>query len=166
MSDSLVIRSADQDDITTIGYLAHQIWPVAYQQILSADQLQYMLKMMYSPAALEKQILELGHRFIIAEIDLEEVGFAAFNPITPSVWKLQKLYVLPQLQGKGIGRALLDMVEEEVRTHQGAHLILNVNKLNPAIKFYSSMGFQIEKEEVIDIGQGYLMDDYVMGKDI
>lgn len=166
MSDSLVIRSADQDDIATIGYLAHKIWPVAYRDILSPEQLQYMLDLMYSPAALEKQILELGHRFIIAEIDLEEVGFAGFNRLQPSIWKLQKLYVLPELQGKGIGRALLDMVEEEVRTQQGAHLVLNVNKKNPAMKFYTSMGFQIEKEEIIDIGQGYLMDDFVMGKDV
>ncbi len=166
MSEALVIRSADQDDIATIGYLAHQIWPVAYQKIISDTQLNYMLDLFYSPEALERQITEQQHHFIIAEIDLEEVGFASFSRLDAANWKLHKLYVLPGLQGRGVGRALLDMVEEEVRTQQGAHLLLNVNKFNPAIRFYETMGFQIEKEEVIDIGQGYVMDDYVMGKDV
>ncbi|KIC91705.1 GNAT family N-acetyltransferase [Flavihumibacter sp. ZG627] len=166
MSEALVIRSADQDDIPTIGFLAHQIWPEAYKDILSNDQMDYMLGLNYSPDALEDQIINKKHRFIIAEIELEEVGFASFGPITDSIWKLHKLYVLPHVHGKGVGRALLDMVEEEVRTHNGAHLILNVNKYNKARFFYEAMGFRIEKEEVNDIGFGYVMDDYVMGKDV
>jgi diamine N-acetyltransferase len=139
MSEALVIRTADQDDIATIGYLAHEIWPVTYQDILAPEQLAYMLELFYSPQALEQQILQLKHQFIIAEIDLEEVGFASFSKVSPAIWKLHKLYVLPGLQGKGIGRALVDMVEEEVRTHNGAHLILNVNKNNKAIHFYESL---------------------------
>jgi len=166
MSEALVIRTADQDDITTIGYLAHEIWPVTYKDILAPEQLAYMLQLFYSPQALEQQILKLKHRFIIAEIDLEEVGFASFSKVSPAIWKLHKLYVLPGLQGKGIGRALVDMVEEEVRTHNGAHLILNVNKNNKALHFYESLGFTIEKEELIDIGNGFVMDDYVLGKDV
>ncbi|GAO43717.1 GNAT family N-acetyltransferase [Flavihumibacter petaseus] len=166
MSEALVIRSADQDDIPTIGYLAHRIWPETYRELIPAPQLEYMLDLFYSPEALEKQILEWDHRFIIAEIELEEVGFASFSKVTDATWKLQKLYVLPEVQGKGVGRALLDMVEEEVRTHYGAHLILNVKKDNPAIRFYEAMGFRIEKDEVIDIGNGYVMDDFVMGKNV
>ncbi len=166
MSEALVIRTADQDDITTIGYLAHEVWPVTYKEILGPEQLAYMLQLFYSPQALEQQILKLKHQFIIAEIDLEEVGFASFSKVSPAIWKLHKLYVLPGLQGKGIGRALVDMVEEEVRTNNGAHLILNVNKNNKALHFYESLGFVIEKNELIDIGNGFVMDDYVLGKDV
>ncbi len=166
MSEALVIRTADQDDIATIGYLAHEVWPVTYKDILAPEQLSYMLQLFYSPQALEQQILKLKHRFIIAEIDLEEVGFASFSKVSPAIWKLHKLYVLPGLQGKGIGRALVDMVEEEVRTHNGAHLILNVNKNNKALHFYESLGFAIEKDELIDIGNGFVMDDFVLGKDV
>lgn len=166
MNETLVIRSADFDDISTIGFLAHQIWPVTYKDILTQEQMDYMLQLNYSPAALENQIRQQHHRFIIAEINLEEVGFASFGPIQNGNWKLHKLYVLPSMQGKGVGKALVDMVEEEVRTHNGAHLLLNVNKNNKAIKFYESLGFQIEKAEVNDIGHGFVMDDYVMGKDV
>lgn len=166
MNETLVIRSADQDDIATIGWLAHQIWPVAYGDLLPEPQLNYMLDLFYSPESLLQQIVDWKHRFIIAEIDLEEVGFAAYNDLGEGNWKLQKLYVLPGLQGKGVGKALLEMVEAEVRTHEGAHLLLNVKKDNRAIRFYEAMGFKIEREEVIDIGHGYRMDDYVMGKDV
>lgn len=165
MNETLVIRSADLDDISTIGYLAHKIWPEAYKDILTPEQLEYMLQLNYSPAALEKQMRQ-QHQFIIAEINLEEVGFASFGALQDGNWKLHKLYVLPGMQGKGVGKALLEMVEEEVRTHNGAHLLLNVNKKNKAIKFYESMGFQIEKDEVNDIGHGFVMDDFVMGKDV
>ena len=166
MSDALVIRSADQDDIPTIGYLAHTIWPEVYGSISPAEQIQYMLAMMYSPDALEKQMGDQNHQFIIAEIEGRVVGFAAFGKLKGATWKLHKLYVLPGMHGKGIGRALLDMVEEEVRTHEGAHLVLNVNKQNKAVRFYTSMGFEIEEEVVLDIGQGFVMDDYIMGKDV
>ena len=166
MSEALVIRTADQDDISTIGYLAYEVWPVTYKEILGPEQLAYMLQLFYSPQALEQQILKLKHQFIIAEIDLEEVGFASFSKVSPAIWKLHKLYVLPGLQGKGIGRALVDMLEEEVRTNNGAHLILNVNKNNKALHFYESLGFVIEKNELIDIGNGFVMDDYVLGKDV
>lgn len=166
MSDALVIRSADQDDIATIGYLAHSIWPEVYKDIISSDQIEFMLTMMYSPDALIRQMEKDGHQFIIAEMDNGEVGFASYGKMEGSIWKLHKLYVLPAMHGKGVGRALLDMVEEEVRTHEGAHLVLNVNKQNKAIRFYTSMGFEIEQETVLDLGHGYLMDDYIMGKDV
>ena len=166
MSDALVIRSADQDDIPTIGYLAHSIWPEVYDTIISPEQIRYMLNLMFSPDALEQQMEKENHQFIIAEIEQQEVGFAAYSRQQDAVWKLHKLYVLPSMHGKGIGRALLDMVEEEVRTHEGAHLILNVNKQNKAVRFYTSLGFEIEDEVVLDIGHGFIMDDYIMGKDV
>lgn len=166
MSDTLVIRSADLDDIPVIFELAHSIWPEVYKEILSPGQITYMLDLNYNEQALIAQMQEKGHRFIIAEIDLDEVGFASYGPVSSSTWKLHKLYVDPSIHGKGIGRALLEMVEQEVRSQFGSHLILNVNKYNKARGFYEAMGFEVEKEEVIDIGNGYVMDDYVMGKDI
>jgi hypothetical protein len=42
-------------------------------------------------------------------------------------------------------------------------VFLNVNKYNKAKFFYEKLGFTITKEEVIDIGNDYVMDDYVMG---
>jgi ribosomal protein S18 acetylase RimI-like enzyme len=164
MEETLVIRTADIDDINVIGFLAHQIWPVAYRDVLSLDQLQYMLGMFYSPKALQQQILQQGHHFYIAEIDLNEVGFASYSKIDATTYKLHKIYVLPGLHGKGVGKALLEAVIEEIEKEGAEKLLLNVNRHNKAVQFYERVGFTIKNEEDIDIGNSYFMNDYVMEK--
>ena len=161
----LEIRFADREDINTIGYLAHQIWPDAYGEILTADQLSYMLDLLYKPSALTKQMNQ-HHVFVLAELDEEPSGFASFSEIELNIFKLHKLYVLPGLQGKGVGRALLDFVISEVISRAGTTLLLNVNRHNKALNFYKKAGFEILREEDIDIGSGYQMNDYVMSKSL
>lgn len=163
METELEIRLADEEDINTIGYLAQQIWPRAYNEILSSNQLEYMLKLIYSPAALKEQ-MNLHHQFIVAELNEDAVGFASYSPIEKDTYKLHKLYVLPELQGKGLGRALLDFVAEEVIAKGATTLRLNMNRKNKARQFYEKYGFEIIAEEDIDIGNNFFMNDYVMEK--
>jgi len=94
--------------------------------------------------------------------DEKLIGFAAYNAITAVQYKLQKLYILPTTQGSGIGKLLLQTVIDQVKSAGAQQLILNVNRQNKAIGFYTKMGFQILKEEDNDIGNGYFMNDYVM----
>lgn len=162
MNNEIEIRLADEDDINTIGWLAQQIWPLAYAQILSEAQLQYMLQLIYHPAALKAQMDE-GHTFLIAEMDDEPVGFASYSPLRDEgLYKLHKLYVLTHLHGKGLGKALLDFVVEEIRDLGASTLRLNVNRHNKAKRFYERYGFAIVGEEDVDIGNNYFMNDYVM----
>lgn len=161
MEDSLIIRFADTDDINTIGFLAQQIWPAAYGEIISAEQMEYMLKMMYSPVSLTEQMTVKKHQFVIAELDENPVGFASFSSEDESVCRLHKLYVLPGIQGKGLGKALIDFVKDAI--YPGATVLrLGVNKQNKAIQFYKKQGFVIIQDLVTDIGSGYVMDDYIM----
>ncbi len=165
MENDVTIRFADADDINSIGFLAHQIWPAAYGHILSEAQLQYMLHMMYSPASLKKQMQEQKHVFMMAALEDEPVGFASFSATaTTGIFKLHKIYVSTSIQGKGLGKALLGAVTEEVKTLGATALQLNVNRHNKAKEFYERQGFTVIKEEDIDIGSGYLMNDYVMEK--
>jgi len=165
MSNELIIRKAELDDINTIGFLAYQIWPVTYKDILNLDQLQYMLNLIYSPASLRKQMTVSQHQFLLAELDEEPVGFASYSRIDePSTYKLQKLYVRTDIQGKGLGKALLEYVEETVKEAGGKKMHLNVNRFNKARSFYEKMGYMVIKEEDVDIGNGYLMNDFVMEK--
>lgn len=164
MESELEIRLADTDDISTIGYLAQQIWPVAYKEILSPEQLEYMLKLMYSPEALKEQ-MNMQHRFLIAELAGNPVGFASYSSINDEgAYRLHKLYVLPEFHGKGLGTALLDFITEEIISHGATTLRLNMNRNNKAKNFYERTGFLIIKEEDIDIGNNYFMNDYVMEK--
>jgi diamine N-acetyltransferase len=163
MENELDIRPAEIDDISNIGYLAYQIWPLAYKDFLSLDQLQYMLNKFYSPSALRQQMVKDQHHFLIAELDEEPVGFTSFSAgAEPGIFHLHKLYVQLNIQGKGIGKALLDAVIAESITLKAKAIRLNVNRYNKAKLFYENQQFSVVKEEDIDIGGGYFMNDYVM----
>lgn len=163
MDETLLIRPAELDDINTIGFLAQQIWPETYREILAPEQLKYMLKLFYSPNALRRQMVDDRHSFLVVERDDEPIGFASWSPTDEQgVFKLHKIYVLPGRQGKGLGRALLQFIFETIRPEGAQRLRLNVNRHNKARQFYERMGFAVTGEEDIDIGQGYFMNDYVM----
>lgn len=158
------IRRAGIDDVELIRSLAHDTWPDAYGKILSPQQITYMLELMYSNKALTDQMLS-GHDFIIVYEDEKPVGFAGFsakNKDERSLFRLHKLYVLPSQQGKGTGKFLLNEVIRLSRASGAMALELNVNRHNKALHFYKKIGFQITREEDIDIGEGYFMNDYVM----
>ena len=167
MSDVLVIRTAEAQDINAIGYLAYQIWPTAYKDILNFEQLHYMLQYFYSPESLRDQMLKKHHTFLVAETEDEDpIGFASFSRVEQDVFKLHKLYVLPGLQNMNVGRSLLECVLEECTVEGGKKLQLNVNRNNKAISFYEKLGFNIIKEENVDIGNGYIQEDFVMEKQL
>jgi len=165
MDQTITIRKASLEDVGTIQQLAYEIWPVTYGHLMSADRLQYMLQLIYSPDALQNQMQESEHIFLLAEMGSMPVGFASYAA-TPEagVYKLHKIYVSTVIQGKGIGKMLLQEVLESVKKLHATALILNVKRDNPAKFFYEKLGFVITREEDIDIGQGYFMNDYVMEK--
>ncbi len=159
----IFIRPADTEDINTIGFLAQQIWPGTYKDILSPDKLGYMLNLFYSPVALRRQMAEDKHSFLIVEEEEEPIGFASWSPADGAgVYKLHKLYVLPGRQGKGLGKAMLNFIFEDITPLGARALRLNVNRNNTARRFYEKMGFSVIGEEDIDIGNDYFMNDYIM----
>lgn len=160
------VRKADTNDIPTIQAIANATWPVAYGDILSQEQMSYMLDMMYSTESLGKQMLQ-NIQFFMAELDNQLIGFAAVGrePME-GMYKLHKLYVLPTIQKSGAGKALLAAVTEYAKSNSGEQLVLQVNRNNAAVAFYQKLGFQIHYEADFDIGNGYQMNDYVMGKAI
>ncbi len=164
----IVIQRNTDENFTSIRAIAAAVWPIAYSPIMSQEQLDYMMEMMYSIPSLQLQANEKKHRFILA-IEKETVlGFASyeFNYSKKPKIKIHKIYILSNHQGKGIGKALINFIANEANERHQKGLILNVNKKNKAIRFYESIGFTISNEEVIDIGNGYVMDDFVMEKAI
>jgi diamine N-acetyltransferase len=158
------IRQLAKEELNKVQSIAHRTWPSTFANILSPEQIDYMLNWMYSLYMLESQ-LEKGHTFLLAEENGEELGFAGFelNNSQESKAKLHKIYLLPTAQGKGVGKGLILEVADRARKVDQKSLFLNVNKYNQnAIDFYLKMGFQEIYKEVIDIGNGYVMDDVVM----
>jgi ribosomal protein S18 acetylase RimI-like enzyme len=165
MDSTLSLRFADIHDINKIVLLAQQIWPATYRNILSAEQINYMMDLFYSPASLKKQIKEDKHSFILIEDEEGYLGFASYSKTKPEgVFKLHKIYVLPTLQGKGIGKAMIDFIVKNIQPLGATRLQLNVNRHNKARSFYERLGFSVIQEEDIDIGNNYFMNDYVMEK--
>ena len=157
------INKAQITDLAIISKLAHDIWPSAYGEILGKDQLEYMLDLIYSPSSLEHQYKILKHHFILVLENEIAVGFASFSPHEDHrVYHLNKIYVLPDQQGKNIGKKILSYISEEVKKFGAKFLQLNVNRYNKALHFYEKLGFKIIRNEDIDIGNGYFMNDYVM----
>lgn len=160
----ITIRLANTDDLTTVEKLAREIWPVAYDGIVPPEQLAYMLDLIYNNDTLRNQMLNQQHTFLMAELDGEPIAFAAYSTVEPGISKLHKIYVHQKTQGQGIGKQLIDHIVSQLRTQHLHTLRLNVNRQNKARFFYEKLGFEITKEEDIDIGKGYFMVDYVMEK--
>ncbi len=147
--------------------LTKKIWPVAYGEILSKAQLDYMIDKFYNETAL-RELIQKGHVFYVAQDDNgKDVGFVSYEINSePNKTKIHKIYVLPETQGTGLGRQFFELVKEKAIENNQKAIFLNVNKYNNAIHFYMKQGFTKVKDEVIDIGNGYVMDDYVMEVDI
>ena len=168
---------ATKEQLSIVRDLALKIWPVTYTNVISAGQIEYMLDMMYSLESLENQ-LQSNKVLLLVEEENHFIGFASYEldykdenqknqenlkPIQIKT-RLHKLYVLPETQGKGIGKQLIDCVSEIARTNHNSAVDLTVNKNNKAKDFYLKNGFEITEEVVFDIGNGYVMDDYIMVK--
>jgi ribosomal protein S18 acetylase RimI-like enzyme len=162
----VAILQVNADAIPSIKKIANLTWQVTYKEILSAEQMDYMLHLFYDEDALQKQIAQ-GHQFILAVENNEDVGFASYSLKENEedvIYKLDKIYVHPNQQGKSIGKILLNYIINDIKTKNAFGLELNVNRHNRALHFYQKNGFEIIKEEDIDIGNGYFMNDYVMLK--
>ena len=158
---------ATNSQLGIIQDLAKAIWPDAYGAILSQEQLEYMMEMMYSLNSLENQ-LKNNIVFLLAKEDNDFIGFASYelNFQNSNKTKIHKLYVLPTIQGKGVGKNLILHIQEIAKKNSNSALILNVNKYNKAKDFYLHNQFEIADSLVVDIGNGYVMDDFIMEKKI
>jgi ribosomal protein S18 acetylase RimI-like enzyme len=157
----------NREQLSIVRNLSYAIWPSTYREILSSEQLDYMLHNFYSIANLERQ-MDNGQVFELLFEDTNVIGFVAyelscnFENLSQPLTKLHKIYLLPETQGKGFGKFMIDEIVRIAKSNNQKGIYLNVNKYNTAKFFYEKVGFTIVKEEVIDIGNGYVMDDYVM----
>jgi ribosomal protein S18 acetylase RimI-like enzyme len=159
----IILSQATTKDIPIIQEIVHKTWPITYGAILSKAQLDYMIDLMYSEASLLQQ-LKTRPFFFLAYNDDICLGFISCenNYLNKNVTRLHKIYILPEAQGKGVGKVLIEKVVAIAKENQSEIISLNVNKFNKAVAFYKKMGFEIASEEDLDIGNGYLMEDYKM----
>lgn len=164
----ITISEATQNDIKQIQKIVAITWPITYGEILSKEQLDYMLDLFYSYEALLEQYTKREQLFYMVYEEGANIGFVGIehhykeNPIT----KIHKIYLLPETQGKGIGKKVIEQVEKLAVENNSGAISLNVNRFNAALGFYKKIGFEVIGEADIEIGNGYLMEDFVMEKKI
>ena len=162
------IRKATTDDCGLINQMAGEVFPATYKEILSPEQLDYMMDWMYSPENIRKQMEEEGHVYFIAYEECEPSGYVSVQQQEENVFHLQKIYVLPYFQGAHCGSFLFrEAIKYIKEVHPDPCLMeLNVNRDNKALLFYERMGMRKLREGDFPIGNGYYMNDYIMGLDI
>jgi len=158
-----------QKDIPFLRADASEIWTACYTDLLPPGQIEYMLNWMYSEEKIKHEIEQENTDYYFVFHDGIKLGFCSTGPYSDvtSCAKLHKLYLYPEFHGKGFGTAALMKVFDLVKEQGYSSICLNVNKENlSAIKSYERNGFVKEKSIVNDIGGGYVMDDYVMLKNL
>lgn len=162
------ILPATEEHLPALAELAGIIWRQHYPGIISPAQIEYMLGQMYALDTLRTELREKQIRFVRLLVGERFVGFASFGPQPePGVMKLHKCYLLPEMHGRGYGSLLLQHCEREVRRLSAKRLILAVNKHNTkAVAAYQRNGFVVVESVITDFGSGFVMDDYLMAKEL
>jgi len=152
-----------ESEIPVLRQLAHRIWHAHYPIIISPAQIDYMLERMFATEVLREDLAK-GVQWEFAWHEERRAGFLSCVPEPEARRiKLSKLYLLPELHGRGLGQEMLDRVKAHARKIEARQIHLTVNKRNErAIRAYQKAGFQITGETVADIGGGYVMDDFLM----
>lgn len=164
----ITISEATISDIKQIQNIVHITWPITYGEILSKEQLDYMLDLFYSDEALTLQYNKREQLFYMIYEDKTNLGFIGIehNYSGKALTKIHKIYLLPETQGRGIGKKVIDEIAKLALDNNSKTLVLNVNRFNTALGFYKKIGFEVKEEVDIEIGNGYLMEDYVMEKSL
>lgn len=148
------LRPATLDDVTLIQDLANESWKDTYGKILSQEQLEYMLDLMYSSENIVKQMnQETYHYHIIQNQQLDPVGFIGFETnYEENTTKLHRLYLIPSAKGLGLGKATIDQLKIWTKVYNNNRIILTVNKSNSAKEMYEKQGFKAYHEGISILG--------------
>ena len=163
---SATLEPITEADFDTLARLGETIWRSHYSSIISMAQIDYMLSGRYTPENLRAYLRADDRWLELLRLDGGPVGYCSYAlSATPGEMKLEQIYLLEECRGKGLGGLMLRHVEARARQRGCRVLMLTVNKHNAgSIAVYRKSGFSLREEAAFDIGNGFVMDDYVMEK--
>jgi GNAT superfamily N-acetyltransferase len=156
------------EQLATVAALAHEIWYEYYVPLIGQAQVDYMVAKFQNAPAMQAQI-DQGYEYFLVQRPLEsgkqaDIGYFAMQEQPGRVMFLSKFYLHHAARGSGTGRRCMEFIQDLARRRGLALLWLTVNKGNPAVQAYQRLGFRIAADLVMDIGGGFVMDDYRMEK--
>lgn len=160
MLKTQMVEVKTQDQIERTAAIADEIWHEWFPRILSAEQIDYMVEKFQSAEAMTRQIAEENYRYFIIRKGGSCIGYTAVKPDGDSLF-LSKIYIKKEYRGNGCGREVFEFLKNICREEGFSSIWLTVNKYNESsIAVYKKIGFELFGEDVTDIGNGYVMDDY------
>ena len=163
-SDVKISVVCEYAEIAEIAALADEVWHEHYEGLLSKGQIDYMVERFQSEKAIVEAITKDQYTYYALCDTGQLIGYCAVQPREEdhSLF-LSKFYLHSDYRGRRLSRLVLAMLTERCIIDGLRSIWLTVNKGNTgAVEVYQRLGFVIEREEVTDIGNGYVMDDYVM----
>ena len=165
-ADIQLISVTTSSQVEDVALMARIVWNEYYVQLIGQAQVDYMVAKFQTAEAMQSQI-DSGYEYFQVRQRGENVGYSAIrhDPADARVF-ISKLYVLAPHRKSGAGRQCLQLIERMARERGATHLWLTVNKGNPSVRAYERLGFSIVEALVMDIGGGYVMDDFRMEKEV
>lgn len=165
--NNITFTEVAAEDAETITGLAREIWPAVYADMISSEQIEYMLAWMYAPAKIRSEIAE-EIIYLFIQSDGTNIGYLAFGPVNQGeICQIHKIYVSPAYHRKGIGTAAMNEIELRATRARAKSMELRVNRTNESgCRLYTKAGFSVVAEDCADIGSGFVMDDYIFAKSI
>lgn len=158
-----------QEQINSLCEIAERVWHLTYDSLLPDGQVEYMIEKFQSAHAVKDQMENLNYRYYMMICGGQNVGFIGFSPRYEGREEmfLSKVYLLPEFRGHGAVKAAFSLLEEETRKEGLSKIRLTVNKGNThAVEVYSHYGFETVEKVKTDIGEGFVMDDFIMVKEL
>ncbi|CAM3482912.1 GNAT family N-acetyltransferase [Marinicrinis lubricantis] len=153
------------EEIAELARLAAEIWREYYVSIITMEQIDYMIEKFQSVSAMTDQIHHQGYEYYLISHDGFAVGYMSVRQEEQKLF-LSKFYIKKEYRGRGYASRALAFLEQLCIERNLSHIWLTVNRHNESsIAVYQKKGFQIVREEAADIGNGFIMDDYIMEKE-
>ncbi|WP_141503079.1 GNAT family N-acetyltransferase [Paenibacillus luteus] len=154
------------EEIAEVAEIAAEIWREYYVSIITIEQIEYMISKFQSISAIEDQIYHQGYEYYFIHNDESVAGYMSVRQEENKLF-LSKFYISKGHRGRGYASQASAFLEQLCKDRNLSHIWLTVNRYNTStIKVYEKKGFQIVKEQMADIGNGFVMDDFIMEKEI
>ncbi len=158
------------DDQARLAELADEIWHEYWPALIGPDQTDYMVDQFQSLEAIRRDMAENAYEYWLLQAadDGRTVGYTGghVEPETNRFF-ISKIYLRAEERGCGFASATVRFYEDLCRARGLAAMYLTVNKHNDlGIRAYRAKGFETIESVETDIGSGFIMDDYVMEKQV
>lgn len=166
MSKDIFKKVESDEEIQKLADKADVIWHEYFPFIISNEQIDYMVDMFLAPHSIKKEMEEGYEFYLIYDETDENIGFMVVKPEGEKLF-ISKLYLDKEHRGKGHGTPMFEKAQEIAKKTGAKSMYLTVNKQNtPSIEVYKHKGFEVIREAVTDIGNGFVMDDFIMEKTV